>query len=373
MTLHRHRHLWETQTRAALSPCKPQGDILFYHGVAQQTGGAITGLEDWGTRPQANHCTGVAGHLNQLQVEALHTPVMVREVLEALRVKPGGSYIDCTVGEGGHSLAILDAAPEASLVGIDLDPQALAVARRRLAGHLDNAILVRGNFAKLDDIAGEHQFVPADGVLFDLGLSSLQVETEERGFSFRREARLDMRFDPAQDITAYQVVNEYSEVSLADTIWRLGEEPRSRRLARAIVRNRPIETTTRLAEVVARALGRTARGRLHPATRTFQAIRMAVNKELENLTLGLEKAVKVLAHGGRLAVISYHSLEDRLVKRTLSREASGCICPPATPECTCGHTPVIRLVNRRVIRPTPAEVRANPSSRSARLRVAECI
>ena len=296
---------------------------------------------------------------------------MVQEVLEALRVKSGGSYIDCTVGEGGHSLAILKAAPEARVLGIDLDPDALEVARRRLAGQSGNVSLVHGSFAALDDIAGEHGFKPADGVLLDLGLSSLQVDTGKRGFSFRREARLDMRFDPTQETTAYEVVNEFSEAALSDTIWRLGEEPRARRVARAIVTHRPIDTTTRLAEVAARALGRRAGGRIHPATRVFQAIRMAVNNELENLRQGLERAVAILVGRGRLAVISYHSLEDRLVKGTLRREASECICPPGTPECTCRHTPSLSLVVRRVIKPSPDEVRANPRSRSARLRVAE--
>ena len=298
---------------------------------------------------------------------------MVEEVLAALQVKSRGSYIDCTLGEGGHSLAILEAAPDARLLGIDLDALAIGVARRRLEPYLGRAVLAQGNFAHLDSIVEEHGFERADGVLFDLGLSSLQVETGGRGFSFRKEAQLDMRFDPAQKLTAHQVVNDYPERSLADIIYRLGEEHRARRVARAIVRSRPIETTTRLAEVVAGALGRPVRGRIHPATRTFQAIRMAVNEELDNLQRGLEKAIGILATRGRLAVISYHSLEDRLVKSTLRREASGCICPPGTPECVCGHTPTIRLVGRRVIKPTPAEVRANPRSRSARMRVAEHI
>ena len=304
-------------------------------------------------------------------VEAHHTPVMVQEVLTALQARPQGIYIDCTVGEGGHSLAILDAAPGARLLGIDLDTQALGVARQRLERHLDSVTTVQGNFAHLDTIVRGSGFMSADGIIFDLGLSSLQVETGSRGFSFRQEARLDMRFDQDQEVTAYQVVNEYREQSLADIIYRLGEEPRSRRLARAIVHNRPIETTTQLAEVVARAVGRSARGRIHPATRTFQAIRMAVNQELDNLRQSLEHAIEALATGGRLVVISYHSLEDRLVKGILRREASECICPPETWQCVCDHTATIREVNRRVIKPKAAEVQANPRSRSARMRVAE--
>ena len=296
---------------------------------------------------------------------------MVREVLTALDVKPGGRYIDCTVGEGGHSLAILDAVPEARVLGLDLDADAVESARRRLETHRGRVTIVRANFAHLEDAAREHGASPADGVLFDLGLSSVHVDTGSRGFSFRREAPLDMRFDAGQTITAHQVVNDYPEESLAQIISTLGEEPRARRVARAIVRRRPIETTTQLADVVAREVGRPGRWRTHPATRTFQAIRMAVNEELDNLTLGLEQAIDVLRSGGRVVAISYHSLEDRLVKTTLRREASDCICPPGTPQCVCGHTATIRLVTRKPLRPTPDEVRANPRSRSARMRVAE--
>jgi 16S rRNA (cytosine1402-N4)-methyltransferase len=201
----------------------------------------------------------------------------------------------------------------------------------------------------------------------------MQVDTGERGFSFRREAQLDMRFDSRQRTTAHEVVNRYSVESLSDVITRWGEEPRARRIAREIVANRPIRTTTQLAEVVRRATGRPARGRIHPATRTFQAIRIEVNREMENLARGLEGAIEVLNAGGRLAVISYHSLEDRLVKQKLRAESSDCICPPGLPQCVCGHKASLRLVNRRVIRPSAGEVQANPRARSARMRVAERI
>ena len=307
-------------------------------------------------------------------MEVRHTPVMAQEVISALEVKPLGAFIDCNVGEGGHSLAILGAVtPTPRLLGIDLDAESLTIARRRLEAYQDTVVLVQGNFADVGAIAEEHGFEPADGILFDLGLSSLQVDTGSRGFSFRQEARLDMRFDPGQEITAYNVVNEYSEESLADVIFRLGEERKSRRVARAIVRKRPIETTIQLADVITHALGWPAKRRIHPATRTFQAIRMAVNKELDNLERGLEQALELLRPGGRVAVISYHSLEDRLVKNKLRHEASDCICPPETPICVCGHKASIRLVNRKVIKPTQAEVQANPRSRSARMRVAERI
>ena len=304
-------------------------------------------------------------------MEIHHTPVMVEEVLASLQTNPRGLYVDCTIGEGGHSLAILEAMPESRLLGIDLDAQALKIVRQRLRKHIDNVTLVHGNFAHLNTITRENRAVPANGIVFDLGLSSLQVDNGSRGFSFRKEARLDMRFDQTQEITAHQIVNEYGEQSLADIIYRFGEEPKSRRLARAIVRSRPIETTIQLANVVGQAMGKPPRGHIHPATRTFQAIRMAVNRELDNLGKSLEQAIRTLTTGGRMIVISYHSLEDRLVKGIVRRESSGCICPPEELQCVCNHTATICEINRRVIKPSESEVRANPRSRSARMRVAE--
>ncbi len=299
---------------------------------------------------------------------------MAREVVNALRVRPEGRYIDCNVGEGGHSLAILTATePSPRVLGLDLDADAIEAASRELAEYGPAAVLAKANFADVATVAREHGFLSADGVLFDLGFSSRQVETPGRGFSFSREARLDMRFDPGAGESAYEVVNTYAEAALADIIFELGEERAARRIAGAIVRNRPIETTTELARVAAAANRRSRRGGVHPATRTFQALRMYVNGELENLKRGLEQAIEVLDTSGRLAVISYHSLEDRLVKRALAREAADCVCPPAIPQCVCAHAARLRLVSRRVVRPSPDEVRANPRSRSARMRVAEKI
>ena len=303
------------------------------------------------------------------KVDAHHSPVLLQEVLTALRPGPRGRFVDCTVGEAGHTLAILERG--AGVLGIDLDSDALEVARRRVEEHGERVRLVAGNFADLETIATDNGYTPVDGVLMDLGLSSLQIDTAARGFSIQREARLDMRFDSTQQLTAHHVVNSYSERELADLVYRLGEEPAARRIARAIVRERPIDTTTRLAQVVAGSVGRRSRGRTHPATRTFQAIRMAVNEELENLRSGLEGALRTLATAGRMAVISYHSLEDRAVKTFLKLESSGCICPPGLPACICGHAARVKLVNRRVIKPSPEEIEANPRSRSARLRVAE--
>ena len=296
---------------------------------------------------------------------------MVLEVLAALQVRPDGLYVDCTTGEGGHALAILEAvSPPPRLIGLDLDAEALRAASDRLEDFEQNVELVHGNYADMVSLASARGIAHADGVLMDLGISSLQVDVGRRGFSFRREAPLDMRFDESQTATAADVVNGYSEQDLANAIYKYGEERGSRRIARAIVRARPLHTTTQLAEVVARSVGR-PRGRIHPATKTFQAIRMVVNGELENIEAGLGQAIQLLERGGRLAVVSYHSLEDRLVKTTLRRESRDCVCPPETPMCVCGHTASVRLVNRKVIRPKEEEVAANPRSRSARLRVAE--
>ena len=299
---------------------------------------------------------------------------MVGEVLSTLQISPSGTYIDCTLGEGGHASAILGAIdPPPRLLGIDLDQEALESATRRLSELSRTFVAEQGNFREVGDIARRHGIESANGILFDLGLSSLQVDTAARGFSFRKEARLDMRFDTSQRLSAADVVNDLSESELADVIYRYGEESRSRRIASAIVTSRPLDTTTQLADVISRVLGRPSGRRIHPATKTFQAIRIAVNGELDNIERGLDQAIELLREGGRIVVISYHSLEDRLVKGVFRREASGCICPPEIPICACDHEPTLRLVSRRVIKPDQEEIRMNPRSRSARLRVAERI
>lgn len=304
--------------------------------------------------------------------QAVHVPVMTREVLAALAVRPGGRYVDCTVGGGGHAEAIMEAAsPGGALLGIDLDPEALAAARERLACFGDAVHLVEGNFRQVGEICRDLNFVPVHSVLFDLGMSSLQVEEARRGFSFQREAPLDMRFSPRQSLTAAEIVNEYPEEELADILWRYGEEPQSRRIARAIVEERPLSTTTQLAKAIEQAVGRRAGTKSHPATRTFQALRIAVNQELDNLATALPQAHGLLGFGGRLVVISYHSLEDRLVKTYLQRESRDCLCPPRTPICTCGHRSTLCSVTRGAVRPAQEEVIINPRSRSAHLRAAE--
>jgi 16S rRNA (cytosine1402-N4)-methyltransferase len=300
-----------------------------------------------------------------------HIPVLFQETLIALAPRPGSRLIDATVGGGGHAAGLLDAtAPDGRLLALDRDPAALATARERLAAYGDRVSLVLTSFAGLATVARAEGFAPVDGVLLDLGLSSLQLAEPARGFSFLAEGPLDMRFDPTQDLTAADLVNDLPMHDLANLLYQYGEERESRRIARAIVQARPIRTTRQLAEVVAGALGG-RRGRIHPATQTFQALRIAVNEELAQVEAVLPQAVEVLKPGGRLAVITFHSLEDRMVKDFMRQESRDCICEPGLPVCVCGHKASLRLVTRKPITPSEREVQANPRSRSAKLRVAE--
>jgi len=304
-------------------------------------------------------------------LNVLHKPVMISETLEALEVRSGGQYIDCTVGEGGHADAILGTTNHnVRLLGIDLDSAALKIAKTRLKQYGDRVALIKGTYAEIESLTLIRGLAPVDGVLFDLGVSSLQLETAKRGFSFSREGPLDMRFNDEQEMSAVDVVNSWKEAELVSLLKEYGEEPRARRIAREIVSARPITTTVGLAKIAGRSARKNPRG-INPATKTFQAVRMAVNGETDNIKLGLEQATRVLAPGGRLVVISYHSLEDRIVKQWFRRESSSCICSPETPECVCNHSARLRLIDRRVKRPTATEVGENPRSRSARLRVAE--
>ena len=302
-----------------------------------------------------------------------HIPVLLAEVLEGLAIKPGGCYLDATIGGGGHAAAILEAsAPDGQLLGLDRDPDAAARAAKRLQAFGNRSQIVHASYVRLEEIIRNAGFPPLDGVLFDLGFSSWQVDDPARGFAFRAAGPLDMRFDPTDDIpTASDIVNRWPEAELADLIYRYGEEPRSRRIARAIIAARPIQSTAHLADVILAAVGRPRRARLHPATRTFQALRIAVNRELEAIEQTLPQAVKMLLPGGRLAVITFHSLEDRIVKQFFKQEARGCICPPSSPICTCGHKPTLRILTRKPMAPTSAEIITNPRSRSAKLRIAE--
>ena len=305
-----------------------------------------------------------------------HEPVMLSEVLDALQVIHGGRYIDATLGEGGHARAILRAAsPGGQLIGIDADPEAVISAEKRLEEFGSLVRIVNENFAEMQAIATRYEFAPVHGVLMDLGVSSLQLDRESRGFSFRRSDPLDMRFSNDGGLDADKIVNQYSERELGDIIYRYGDERASRRVASAIVENRPVKNALQLADIISSVKRRGRRG-MHSATQTFQALRIAVNDEMVALKAGLEQAVNVTGTGGRIVVISYHSLEDRIVKNFFRTAASDCICDSEgrqSPFCTCNHTPTLKPVIRGALTPTASEVDANPRSRSAKLRVASRI
>ena len=301
----------------------------------------------------------------------IHKPVLLSQAVEALQAQPGKRYVDCTLGSGGHASAILEKIlPDGQLLGIDADPEAINIAKTRLANYTGSTIIVNDNFANLETICRENNFLPVHGILFDLGLSSTQLEISERGFSFQQDGPLDMRFSPIQELTASDIVNNFPDDKLSQIIKTYGEERYSKRIARCIIRNRPISNTLQLASVVEKAIG-SRHGKIHPATRTFMALRIAVNRELENLVKALKQTVKCLDDRGRLVVISYHSLEDRIVKQFMTRESKGCICPPDIPICQCGHMPSLKIISKKAITPSLTEIKLNPRSRSAKLRVAE--
>jgi 16S rRNA (cytosine1402-N4)-methyltransferase len=302
---------------------------------------------------------------------SVHVPVLLDEVIAGLQARRGGYFVDCTVGLGGHAAAILEKiSPSGRLLGIDADPEAIKISQDKLSDYGEAVTLVNDNFVNLEAISRRYHFHPVDGILFDLGVSSLQLDTAERGFSFQLDAPLNMRFNPGQGLTASDIVNSFSEQELAKLIERYGEERHSRRIARHVVQNRPIATTVELARLVEQAFGG-KRAKIHPATRTFMALRIAVNSELQNLELSLKQTLNLLRPEGRLTVISYHSLEDRIVKQFMRYAASSCICPPGTVICRCGHVPTLKLISRKVIKPTSLEIESNHRSRSAKLRIAE--
>jgi 16S rRNA (cytosine1402-N4)-methyltransferase len=310
---------------------------------------------------------------------------MLAECLEYLALPPGGTVVDATLGLGGHSAAMLErVGPEGTLVGLDQDPGALSRADARLRvrcaelGWTACPIrLVRSNFGRLDEALDGQGIAQADGFLFDLGVSSMQLDLAERGFSFRSPGPLDMRMDPEGPTTAADLVNTLPEAELARILWEFGDERYSRRIARRIVEERdraPFETTSRLADL-ARGLypPRERHGRIHPATRTFQALRIAVNKELEAIEPALMAAVDRLTPGGRIVVLAYHSLEDRIVKRTFEYLSGRCRCAPELPACRCGAAARVRILTRKPVEPSAAEIQCNPRARSARLRAAEAL
>jgi 16S rRNA (cytosine1402-N4)-methyltransferase len=307
-----------------------------------------------------------------------HLPVLAEEVLEMLAPAPGSLQIDATLGGGGHTERILEAtSPDGRLLGLDADGAAIARVEDRLRPRFsDRLVLRQANFRELATLAPAAGFGAVDGCLFDLGLSSFQLADTERGFGFRAGGPLDMRFDSSRGVPAAELLETLDAAELTALFRRYGEEPKAGRIARAIVDARatsPIETAEELAALVERVLPPNPRQprRTHPATRVFQALRIAVNEELEALESGLAAAMDLLLPGGRLVVLSYHSLEDRIVKRFFAAERRGCVCPPELPVCVCGRSPRLRLVSRRSITPTDEEIGRNPRSRSARLRAAE--
>ena len=304
-----------------------------------------------------------------------HRPVLLEECLEALAIRPDGIYVDGTLGRAGHSLEIARRLTTGRLIGIDRDETAIAAARERLRDYMDHVTLVHSNFDRIGAILEELNISGADGMLFDLGVSSPQLDDAQRGFSYMHDAPLDMRMDRTAALDAHQVVNRWPYEELRRILYEYGEERYAPAIAKGICRARetaPIETTLQLVDVIKSAMPPQAlREKQHPAKRSFQAIRIAVNGELDALPPMLNAAAEHLNTGGRLAVISFHSLEDRIIKKTLQELATGCTCPPNFPVCVCGKTPKMKLISRKPITPDDGELTENPRARSAKLRVAE--
>lgn len=303
-------------------------------------------------------------------MEAPHIAVLYSEIITALQPRASGQYVDGTLGAGGHAAGILQAsAPDGQLLGLDLDPQALAIARQRLAPFGGRAHLAQASYIEMAAQASALGWQAVDGILLDLGVSSMQINTPARGFSFLEDGPLDMRFGPQATRSAADLVNTLEENELADILFRYGEERQARKIARLMVQNRPLTSTRQLADLLLKVFGH--RERIHPATRSFQALRIAVNGELEAVEQVLPLAAGLLRRGGRLAVISFHSLEDRLVKDYFRRESRDCLCPPRQPVCTCGHQASLRELNHKPLSAGAAEIQTNTRARSAKLRVVE--
>ncbi len=301
----------------------------------------------------------------------VHQPVLYHEVLNALEPKSGQFYLDGTLGAGGHAEGIIKlSAPHGRLLGLDLDPAALTIARQRLHAHKERLIIRQSSFHQAPKILDEIGWHAVHGILLDLGVSSMQIDHPERGFSFMANGPLDMRFNQEMTVRAADLVNFLSETELASIIWKYGEERHARRIARAIIAARPLDSTHTLAKVITGAVPGYA-AKIHPATRTFQALRIATNKELETISAALPGLINCLAPNGKIAVISFHSLEDRIVKQVFRRESKDCLCPPRQPICTCDHTATVNVLTKKPLRPSSQEVDRNPRSRSAKLRIAE--
>tara|TARA_A100001037_G_scaffold166320_1_gene149597 strand:- start:207 stop:1103 length:897 start_codon:yes stop_codon:yes gene_type:complete len=298
---------------------------------------------------------------------------MVPEILKYLEVSSGGRYIDCTLGEGGHTKSLLEASnPGGEVLGIDADHEAIEVSKNRLEEYGERFIYENSNFKNIKKIAMKSKFVPCHGILFDLGVSSLQLDKESRGFSFRRKAPLDMRFSINQTLTAQDVLNTFSESEISDILYQYGEERQSRKIAKLIIENRPLSNADELSDLIKKNIRQT-NYKINPSTKTFQALRIYINEELNSLSQALEQSLEILGVGGRMAVISYHSLEDRIVKNFFKKESKYCICPPNIPECDCGHFPKLKIITKKPVSPSQSEIEANKRSRSAKLRVVERI
>ncbi len=303
-----------------------------------------------------------------------HRPVLITETLTALNLQPNQHAVDCTIGAGGHAESILQqTGPRGQLLGLDVDPKALAIAQARLAPFDRRVQLVQANFEGLETILTglTDPLQPIRAILADLGVSSMQLDQPERGFSFMQDGPLDMRMGPDAAQAAERLVNTLAEGDLANLIYRYGQERKSRRIARTIVKARPLRTTGQLAEVVLKAIGRRRTDKIHPATRTFQALRIAVNDELGALERFLPQAIRILSPGGRLGIISFHSLEDRIVKHFFRQEAKDCICPPEQLICICNHQATVEIITKKPIFASKEEKNVNRRARSARLRVVE--
>ena len=314
---------------------------------------------------------------NQKDIIFSHSPVMPSECIEGLNIRSGGIIVDGTAGGGGHSYLIAESLTEGKLIAIDQDETAIRAAGKRLAKFSDKVLFARNNFANIAEVCEGFGIEHIDGVLLDLGVSSYQLDTPERGFSYMADAPLDMRMNTSAPTTAYDIVNGYSESELRRILYEYGEEKFAPRIAAGIVRARekaPVKTTGELVSIIKAAMPEAAKaGGHHPAKRSFQAIRIEVNSELDVITPAIRSAVDLLNPGGRIAIITFHSLEDRIVKQTFAELASGCVCPKGLPVCVCGKKPSIRLVNKKPILPSAAELEENPRARSAKLRVAEKI
>ena len=304
----------------------------------------------------------------------VHLPVMPVEALTALDAGKGGLFIDATLGLGGHTELILRASPQSRVIGIDRDAEAIALAEERLREFGERFEAVKSDYRQIKTVIGERNLQSVAGVLADLGVSSFQFDEPERGFSFKSDSPLDMRMDRSQDVTAADLVNSMGERELADLIFEFGEERSSRRIARLIVAERAkaaIRTTAQLASLVVKAVNQPGHWRIHPATKTFQALRIAVNRELDDLGQFVADAIDLLAVDGRLVVITFHSLEDRIIKQALKFQSGHCVCPQSQPVCQCGAIKRVEVLTRKAVQPSEAEIAANPRARSAKLRACQ--